>query len=166
MLLKKKVNPNFLINLCLCLLQWQHFPKIPKKIRDPPLLILAWFASLFWLNNSSQRFFLMLETIHYLFFIFHYLRKCFQVYELEEYLLAAPPLQKDNQLWLRYFLRCFWFNRLIFHFTSKHVATLVSAVVDGKSLSLSIIALTCRTPLCYFSRSVSLWFCHCGRKKH
>ena len=84
----------------------------------------------------------MLETIHYLFFIFHYLTKCFQVYELEEYLLATLPLRKDNQLWIRYFLRCFWFNQLIFHFTSEHVATLVSAVADGRLLSLLIVALT------------------------
>ena len=61
-------------------------------------------------------FFLMLEMIHCLFFIYHYLRKHFQVCESKEHLLATPSLRRNDQLRLRILLRCIWLNRLIFWF--------------------------------------------------
>ena len=101
-------------------------------------------------------FFLMLETIHCLFFIYRYLRKHSRVFQSEDFCWHSRHCGRVISFTFVIFLRCVCFNQLVFHFTSERFVTPFSAVADGRLLSLPIIALTFQTSRCCFRCPLSL----------
>ena len=99
----------------------------------------------------------MLEMIHCLFFLFVItFGSVFKFVSRKSICLQPRRCGEVISFGFVFFSDLFGSISGFFGFKSEHVVTLVSTVVDGKSQSASIFALTFQTSRCCFRRCLSL----------